>query len=267
MGNPHNRERYGETWPQHKIDASLVELEEIRDWITISGGWAWHFMSPQGHVELKHAHDHKDIDVFVEPENVALVALSATLPGTGVREGDHLDVHVSAVGPAESLDGGRLFLIPMTGPLPGSPVYAFAEGAVSLVKRIVVEGPMALWEMIKEKAAELIRARDGNVAYSLAKRGIALKVREYAGRWGAAGVRLNALAPGKIETPMLDRIRADPMLGEAVRAMPVPLERSAPPEEMASVIAFLLGPDARYVHGAVIHADGGADAVARPAAL
>ena len=67
-----------------------------------------------------------------DAENVALVALSATLPSGGVREGDRVDVHVSSVGPAESLEGGRLFLIPMTGPHPDSPVYAFAEGAVTI---------------------------------------------------------------------------------------------------------------------------------------
>lgn len=64
-------------------------------------------------------------------KNVALVALTATLPSSGVREGDHVDVHVSAIGPAKSLVGGRLFTIPMTGPLPGSPVFAFAEGPVT----------------------------------------------------------------------------------------------------------------------------------------
>ena len=73
MAAPHNPKRYGETWPQERIDASLAELAEIRERVTLSGGWAWHFLSPPGHQELKHAHDHKDIDVFVEPENVALV--------------------------------------------------------------------------------------------------------------------------------------------------------------------------------------------------
>ena len=65
-------------------------------------------------------------------KNVALVALTATLPATGVREGDHVDVHVSAIGPASGLTGGRLFPIPMTGPLPGSPIFAFAEGAIMI---------------------------------------------------------------------------------------------------------------------------------------
>jgi hypothetical protein len=48
MGAPHNPARYGETWPQHRIDAALAELEYIRQWVILSGGWAWHFMSPQG---------------------------------------------------------------------------------------------------------------------------------------------------------------------------------------------------------------------------
>jgi len=67
-----------------------------------------------------------------DSKNVALVALSATLPTSGVSEGDRVDVRISAIGPAKSLEGGRLFMIPMTGPLPDSPVYAFAEGAVTI---------------------------------------------------------------------------------------------------------------------------------------
>lgn len=63
-------------------------------------------------------------------KNVALVTISCTLPATGVREGDHVDVYVSSIGPAKSLAGGRLFLVPLTGPMPNSPAYAFAEGAV-----------------------------------------------------------------------------------------------------------------------------------------
>jgi hypothetical protein len=73
MSDPHNKARYGELWPQEKIDACLKELELIKQYAILSGGWAWHFMSPVGHPELKHAHDHKDIDIFVEPQNVSLV--------------------------------------------------------------------------------------------------------------------------------------------------------------------------------------------------
>ena len=73
MSDPHNKNRYGELWFQSRIDSGLEELEAIKPFVIISGGWAWHFMSPLNHVEYKHAHDHKDIDLFVPPENVATV--------------------------------------------------------------------------------------------------------------------------------------------------------------------------------------------------
>jgi hypothetical protein len=71
MAAPHNKNRYGETWPQYRIDCALEELKQLKDMIILSGGWAWHVMSPDGHVEYKHAHDHKDIDLFVYPDKVA----------------------------------------------------------------------------------------------------------------------------------------------------------------------------------------------------
>ena len=119
----------------------------------------------------------------------------------------------------------------------------------------------------EEAAVRAIAGQTGNTAYCLAKRALALGVRSRAQAWGERGVRLNAIAPGMIDTPMLDDIKADATLGPGVVAMPVPLGRQAPPAEMASVIAFLLGPAASYVHGAVIHADGGADALVRPGTL
>ncbi len=84
MGDKHNKKRYGEVWPQKRIDAGRIELEVVRDYIVISGGWAWHFMSPENHKEYKHAHDHKDIDMFVEPLNVGLVV--SLLKGRGFEK-------------------------------------------------------------------------------------------------------------------------------------------------------------------------------------
>jgi hypothetical protein len=73
MSAPHNKERYGELWPQWRVDIGLQTLEQLKDLVVISGGWAWHFMSPAGHPEYKHAHDHKDLDLFVLPANVSAV--------------------------------------------------------------------------------------------------------------------------------------------------------------------------------------------------
>lgn len=71
MGAPHNIKRYGEVWLEFKIRHGLEILNKLKDKVIISGGWAWHFMSEKGHTEYKHAHDHKDIDVFVKKENAA----------------------------------------------------------------------------------------------------------------------------------------------------------------------------------------------------
>lgn len=73
MSQPHNKARYGETWDTEHLALCRGILEVIRTRVVLSGGWAWHFMSPEGHIELKHAHDHKDIDLFVPPHEVAEV--------------------------------------------------------------------------------------------------------------------------------------------------------------------------------------------------
>lgn len=66
-----------------------------------------------------------------DANNVALVSLSAELPASGVREGDRVDLHVSSIGPAESLEGGRLFLVPMTGPHMDR-VFAYGSGQLTI---------------------------------------------------------------------------------------------------------------------------------------
>ena len=63
---------------------------------------------------------------------------------------------------------------------------------------------------------------------------------------------------------MLEGLLSRPEFAPSIEALPVPLGRSAPPEEMASVVTFLLGPDASYVHGQVVYVDGGIDAQLRP---
>ena len=80
MGDPHRPDRYGETWSDVKIAAYLMELKGLQDSIVLSGGWAWHFLSPS-HTEFKHLHDHKDADIFVAPRDVAKVIMTLGLQG------------------------------------------------------------------------------------------------------------------------------------------------------------------------------------------
>ena len=69
MGAPHNPKRYGETWDPAHLAVLAAEIEAVREQVVVSGGWAWHYLTPP-HAELKHAHDHKDADLFVAPETV-----------------------------------------------------------------------------------------------------------------------------------------------------------------------------------------------------
>lgn len=68
MGDPRNPTRVDEKWDAHRL--SVMDLE-IRSYLcevgVLSGGWAWHYMSPP-HEEFKLLHDHKDIDLFIRPD-------------------------------------------------------------------------------------------------------------------------------------------------------------------------------------------------------
>ena len=104
----------------------------------------------------------------------------------------------------------------------------------------------------------------GNLAYAGSKNALTVAVRKRASSWGQVGVRLNAVAPGATETPLLQAGLQDPRFGDSIRNFVAPIARRAEPREMASVVAFLMSTAASFVHGAQFYVDGGIDAVARP---
>jgi len=95
----------------------------------------------------------------------------------------------------------------------------------------------------------------GIAAYSATKGALASLTRSWAVEFSPAGVRVNDVAAGPVYTPIQPREAA-----EAVGAGTI-MGRVAQPEEIASVIAFLASPEASYITGAVVAADGGRTAV------
>ena len=70
MGDPHNPARTGELWNPVRWNVLATEIEAIKEFGALSGGWAWHYMSSP-HKDEKHLHDHRDIDIHVFPERFA----------------------------------------------------------------------------------------------------------------------------------------------------------------------------------------------------
>jgi NAD(P)-dependent dehydrogenase (short-subunit alcohol dehydrogenase family) len=106
-------------------------------------------------------------------------------------------------------------------------------------------------------------------SYSTAKAGLLGLMRAIAVDYGPRGIRANAVCPGWVETRMsagaLDGLATARGItieeaGRRVNAV-VPLRRPAQPAEIAAVIAFLCSPDASFVTGSVLVADGGQSAV------
>lgn len=95
--------------------------------------------------------------------------------------------------------------------------------------------------------------------YAASKGGVSALCRQLAVEWGPVGIRVNAVAPGVIDTPML-RLRDDPERMAAYLATGVPLGRLGRAEEVAEACLFLAGPSASYISGAVLAVDGGAGA-------
>lgn len=114
-------------------------------------------------------------------------------------------------------------------------------------------------------ARDAADAASSLATYPASKTAIAHWVRRNAptADWAGAGITLNAVAPGAVETPLLAESRSDSVIGEMIDAFPIPVGRKGTPEELAAFVVFLLGPEARFFCGSVVFVDGGTDAQMR----
>ncbi len=98
------------------------------------------------------------------------------------------------------------------------------------------------------------------VGYSASKGAVKLLTQSMAADLGKDGIRVNAVAPGVIVTPMTEATRANPERLERFMGR-IPAGRLGQPEEIAGPVVFLASPLASYVNGTLLSADGGYSAV------
>ena len=96
--------------------------------------------------------------------------------------------------------------------------------------------------------------------YNASKAGVLSLTRQMAVEWAVHRIRVNAVCPGVIDTPML-RLMDDPAAGQAYLETGVPLRRLGTASEVAATIVFLASQDASYLTGTAIVVDGGTTAI------
>ena len=149
-------------------------------------------------------------------------------------------------------------------------VVAVSSNSTTITPNIPDELVNACLDRDEQTASEVLDGlespQDMAIAYAASKLAVARYVRMNAPSedWAGNGIRLNAICPGAIMTPLLKNSINDPVFGPAVEHLPIPVGDFGSPDLIAKWIAMMLSPAADFMCGSLVYVDGGSDALIRP---
>ncbi|MGH2888455.1 MAG: SDR family oxidoreductase, partial [Solirubrobacteraceae bacterium] len=103
-------------------------------------------------------------------------------------------------------------------------------------------------------------AATSQISYTASKGGVLALSRELAVQFARQGVRVNALCPGPVDTPLLQQLYASDPVAAQRRLVHIPMGRFARAEEIASAVVFLASDESSYITGSTFLVDGGISA-------
>lgn len=147
-------------------------------------------------------------------------------------------------------------------------VVAFSSNSTTTMPAVPRRAVDALLAGDAEKALRTYRLFGSfapPMAYGASKIAVSRWVRRHAvsAEWAGAGIRLNALAPGAILTPMLERQLATPAEAKQIHSFPVPIGGFGDAGQLADWVLFMLSDSAEFLCGSIVFVDGGSDAYFR----
>jgi NAD(P)-dependent dehydrogenase (short-subunit alcohol dehydrogenase family) len=103
-----------------------------------------------------------------------------------------------------------------------------------------------------------LRGQVYNTAYAAAKAGVNILTQSSAAEYGGKGIRINAVSPGVVRTPGVEKYFAEqPKIAEGLKRAAV-MNRLGEPEEIAEAVVFLCSDRASFITGQILSVDGGA---------